>query len=77
MIPEAPVLRSRVDAASAAFTRDSAANAALVAELRRKLAEAGRDHHWDGRRGSHKLIEPGRVHPLGTAREAQEARSKA
>src|ERR1700744_6819966 len=42
MIPEAPVLRSRVDAASAAFTRDSAANAALVAELRRKLAEAGR-----------------------------------
>src|SRR6202000_1380822 len=42
MIPEAPVLRSRVDAASAAFTRDSAANAALVAELRRKLAETGR-----------------------------------
>src|SRR6202000_228928 len=42
MIPEAPVLRSRVDSAGAAFTRDSAANAALVAELRRKLAEAGR-----------------------------------
>ena len=42
MIPEAPVLRSRVDAAGAAFTRDSAANAALVAELRRKLAKAGR-----------------------------------
>src|ERR1700743_1096616 len=42
MIPEAPVLRSRVDAAGAAFTRDSAANAALVAELRRKLAETGR-----------------------------------
>ena len=39
MIPEAPALRSRVDAADEAFTRNSKANATLAAELRRKLAE--------------------------------------
>jgi 3-methylcrotonyl-CoA carboxylase beta subunit len=36
------VLRSRADTASEAFARNHAANAALAAELRRKLAEAGR-----------------------------------
>jgi 3-methylcrotonyl-CoA carboxylase beta subunit len=36
------VLRSRADTASDAFARNHAANAALAAELRRKLAEAGR-----------------------------------
>jgi len=42
MIPEVPALRSGVDAAGEAFTRNSAAYAALTAELRKKLAEAGR-----------------------------------
>jgi 3-methylcrotonyl-CoA carboxylase beta subunit len=36
------VLRSRADTASDEFARNHAANAALAAELRRKLAEAGR-----------------------------------
>jgi 3-methylcrotonyl-CoA carboxylase beta subunit len=40
--PSDAVLRSRADTASEAFARNHAANAALAAELRRKLAEAGR-----------------------------------
>ncbi len=67
MIPEAPVLRSRVDAASAAFTRDSAANAVLVAELRRKLAEVGRggpERARERHTARGKLLPRDRVHAL-------------
>src|SRR5487761_243242 len=67
MIPEAPVLRSRVDPASAAFTRDSAANAALVAELRRKLAEVGRggtERARERHTARGKLLPRDRVHAL-------------
>jgi 3-methylcrotonyl-CoA carboxylase beta subunit len=67
MIPEAPVLRSRVDAASAAFTRDSAANATLVAELRRKLAEVGRggpERARERHTARGKLLPRDRVHAL-------------
>src|SRR3984957_15546098 len=42
MTSEAPALRSQADAASEAFTRNHAANAALAAELRRKLAGVSR-----------------------------------
>jgi 3-methylcrotonyl-CoA carboxylase beta subunit len=67
MIPEAPVLRSQVDPASAAFTRDSAANAALVAELRRKLAEVGRggtERARERHTARGKLLPRDRVHAL-------------
>jgi 3-methylcrotonyl-CoA carboxylase beta subunit len=67
MIPEAPVLRSRVDPASTAFTRDSAANAALVAELRRKLAEVGRggtERARERHTARGKLLPRDRVHAL-------------
>ena len=67
MIPEAPVLRSRVDPASAAFNRDSAANAALVAELRRKLAEVGRggtERARERHTARGKLLPRDRVHAL-------------
>jgi 3-methylcrotonyl-CoA carboxylase beta subunit len=39
MVSEAPVVRSRADTAAEAFARNHEANAALAAELRRKLAE--------------------------------------
>jgi 3-methylcrotonyl-CoA carboxylase beta subunit len=39
MLSEAPVLRSRVDAASEAFARNREANTALASALRRKLAK--------------------------------------
>src|ERR1700733_479942 len=52
MISDAPVQRSRADTAGDAFARNHAANAALAAELRRKLAvvslggpEASRERH--------------------------------
>jgi 3-methylcrotonyl-CoA carboxylase beta subunit len=42
MISDAPVLRSRADTTGEAFARNHAANAALAAELRRKLAQVSR-----------------------------------
>jgi 3-methylcrotonyl-CoA carboxylase beta subunit len=42
MISDAPVLHSRADTAGEAFARNHAANAALAAELRRKLAGVSR-----------------------------------
>jgi 3-methylcrotonyl-CoA carboxylase beta subunit len=42
MISDAPVLHSRADTGSERFARNHAANAALAAELRRKLAEVSR-----------------------------------
>src|ERR1700722_14505678 len=42
MISDAPALHSRADTGSEGFARNHAANAALAAELRRKLAEVSR-----------------------------------
>jgi len=42
MISDAPVLHSRADTGGEGFARNHAANAALAAELRKKLAEVGR-----------------------------------
>jgi len=42
MISDAPVLHSRADTGGERFTRNHAANAALAAELRKKLAEVSR-----------------------------------
>jgi 3-methylcrotonyl-CoA carboxylase beta subunit len=42
MIPDAPVLHSRADTGGERFARNHAANAALAAELRKKLAEVSR-----------------------------------
>jgi 3-methylcrotonyl-CoA carboxylase beta subunit len=56
-----------VDPASAAFIRDSAANAALVAELRRKLAEVGRggtERARERHTARGKLLPRDRVHAL-------------
>ena len=67
MIPEAQALRSQVDAASEAFTRNSAANAALAAELRRKLAEVrlgGPERARARHTGRGKLLPRDRVHAL-------------
>ena len=64
MIPEAPALRSQVDAASEAFTRNSAANAALAAELRQKLAEVslgGPERARERHTGRGKLLPRDRV----------------
>jgi len=66
MVPEA-VLRSRTDTTSEAFARNHAANAALAAELRRKLAEASRggpDNARERHVGRGKLLPRDRVDTL-------------
>jgi len=66
MVPEA-VLRSRADTTSEAFARNHAANAALAAELRRKLAEASRggpDNARERHVGRGKLLPRDRVDTL-------------